>query len=114
MKLTLKRVSILPEGAFGVLLWQDMPFAVTVERTYPDGQRGVQTVKIAPGVYECRRAHYNKGGYGVWQIIGGDVTRERLIYFHKGNIEEDVDGCVAVGEQFGFLNGKIAVLQSGP
>ena len=112
-ELTLHRVAIIPDGCFSVLLWQGIPFAVTGERTYPDGQRGTQIVKIAPGTYDCFRAFYNRGGYEVWQIVGGQVTRDRLIYFHKGNVEDDVDGCVAVGEQFGFLGGKVAVLRSG-
>jgi len=34
------------------------------------------------------------------------------ILFHKGNTEEDTQGCILIAEQFGYLNGKVAVLSS--
>lgn len=110
--MNLTRVAYRDDGCFGVLLWDGVPFAVTVERTYP-GMRGVSGVKIKPGVYRCVRSRYHKGGYDCWQLVGGDITAERRILIHKGNVEEDSDGCIIVGEQFGKLHGKPAVLQSG-
>jgi hypothetical protein len=110
--LTLHRVAYLAEGVFGVLLWQQVPFAVTVERSYP-GQLNAQVPKVTIGTYTCERTWYNRGGYEVWQLIGGPITKDRLIYIHKGNLEDDSEGCILVGEQFGFLKGKPAVLQSG-
>ena len=108
----LTRLAYLEDGCFGALLWDGVPFAVTVERTYP-GQRGVASVKIKPGSYKCVRSHYHKGNYDCWQIVGGEITLERRILIHKANVEDDLDGCVGVGESFGRLHGKPAVLQSG-
>lgn len=110
--MTVKRVAVTAYGAFGVLLWHGLPFAVSLERVYP-GQRDSFVTKIKPGDYHCQRSHYVRGGYDTWQVIGGDVTAERRILLHKGNTQDDSEGCILVGEQFGLLGGKQAILQSG-
>jgi hypothetical protein len=108
MILKLKRVSIIEPGAFGVLMLDEVPFAVTLERTY--GLYGGQELKIAPGVYRCSMTIYYRGNYPTYEIHVPGHTR---ILFHKANLEEELDGCIAIGEQFGELNGKPAILQSG-
>lgn len=95
--LLLQRILIIPEGAWGMLVWQGRPLLLTLERTYDDGQRGTQTLKIPPGDYTLRRSWYNRGAYNTWQIIGGLVTAERRILIHKGNWEDHSEGCVLVG-----------------
>ena len=101
-------------GAFGMLSWREAPpFAVTVEHTYSNGPRGTLTTKIVPGEYQCVRSRYHRGNYDCWQIVGSDIAPERRILIHKGNIEEDSDGCILIGESFGVLHGKPAILQSG-
>lgn len=101
-------------GAFGMLAWGDAPpFAVTVERTYSNGPRGTLVTKVVQGEYQCVRSHYHRGNYDCWLIVGNGLTPERRVLIHKGNLEEDSDGCLLVGEQFGILNGKPAILQSG-
>jgi hypothetical protein len=116
--LTLKRIAVLPQGAFGVLLWQGIPFAVSLERSYDTGPRATQITKIAPGSYQCTRTRYLRGGYDTWLITGGGVlgqaiAPERRIMFHRSNVEDESDGCVLVGEQFSLLNGRHAIGQSG-
>jgi uncharacterized protein DUF5675 len=103
--LEVKRVAVIPEGAFGVALWNTVPFAVTLERTYDDNQ-----VKIDSGIYNCRRTVYHRGNYATFEIL---VPGHSRILFHKGNVESELEGCVAVGEEFGILDGKPAILQSG-
>jgi hypothetical protein len=73
------------------------------------------TTKIEPGEYKCVRSKYfaSKDDYDCWQIVGGDITLDRVIKIHKGNLEEDSKGCLLIGEQFGFLHGKPGILQSG-
>lgn len=108
----IKRVWIGSHGAFGVASWHGLaPFCVTLERTYPEGNR--QMVKIPPGLYSCVRSRYFKGGYDCWQIVGGIITPERRILIHKANAEEELDGCIAVGEQFDPFKGKPGILRSG-
>jgi hypothetical protein len=89
------------------------PFAVTVEHTYNNGPRGTLVTKVGPGEYQCVRSHYHKGNYDCWQIVGNGITPERRILIHKGNLEDDSDGCLLIGEQFGMLHGKPGILQSG-
>jgi hypothetical protein len=105
--IVLKRIAVHKEGAFGVLLSDGIPFCVTLERTYDEGHK---VVKIPPGRYHCTRSRYHRGGYSTFEIT---VPGHSRILFHKGNTEDHSDGCVLLGEQFGVLNGKPAILQSG-
>lgn len=108
MNMTLKRVVVLPDGAFGVLLCDGIPFAVTLEHTYLNA--GTISTKIGNGEFHVTRSRFNKGGYDTFEI---EVPGHSRILFHKGNSNLDSDGCVLVGEQFGVLHGKPAILQSG-
>lgn len=110
MELKIKRVAIIDDGAFGVFLQNGIPFAVTLERTYPVQDLIGQYVKIAPGIYRCTRSQYYRGGYPTFEIHVPGHTR---ILFHKGNLEKHFDGCVGVAEEFGVMEGKPAILQSG-
>ena len=98
MILRLTRVAAQPQGAFGVLLQDGVPFAVTLERTYASpGSEREQFIKIPVGEWKCTRSTFFRGGYPTYEIhVPG---RSRLL-FHKGNLEKDVDGCVLVGENF--------------
>jgi hypothetical protein len=35
------------------------------------------------------------------------------LLFHLGNVEDDSEGCVLLGQRFGMLRGRPGVLQSG-
>jgi len=105
MNLSIKRVAILNDGAFGVLLSNGVPFAVTLERTYDPGN----TVKIGNGFHECRRSRYNRGGYDTFEI---EVPGHERILFHKGNTELHSEGCVLVAESFAVLGDKPGVALS--
>jgi len=103
--LEIKRVSVVDAGAFGVMMLDGIPFAVTLERTYDNN-----AVKLRCGVYYCYKTAYYRGGYPTYEI---SVPGHDRILFHKANVETELDGCIAIGEQFGILNGKPAILQSG-
>jgi hypothetical protein len=95
-------------GAFGVLLQERDPFAVTLERTY-DWTGRLRLVKIPPGHWPCRRTYYYRGGYDTYEIKVPGHTR---LLFHRGNVENDSEGCVLVGQRFGVLRGQPAILAS--
>jgi hypothetical protein len=110
MDLFIKRVSKVDPGAFGVMMGEDhIPFALTLERTYlVDGR---QITKIPAGVrLLCKKDFYNKGGYPTFEI---QVEGHDRILFHKANKEMQLDGCIAVGEEFGVLDGVPAILHCG-
>lgn len=105
----LVRGAIHPDGAFGMLVQDGLPFALTLERTYGE-QLEPQALKIPPGLYVCRRRAYNRGGYDSYEITG--VDGHTLLLFHKGNLEHDSDGCVLLGRRLGLLGGSPAILES--
>lgn len=105
----IKRVAFTDDGVFGVFLMNNIPFAVTLERSYtPDEFHRV--VKIPAGIYRCTKSYYYKGGYDTFEI---HVPEHSRVLFHIGNTEGDSDGCVLVGEEYGVLAGKPAILRSG-
>lgn len=102
--LQIRTVALRDDGCFSVLLWEGRPFAVSVERTFDDGQPVIRA-----GIWDCRRDFYHKGGYETFQII---IPEHDRVLFHRGNSEDDSLACVCVAEKFGTLNGKTAVLES--
>ena len=105
----LHRVAVLRDGAFGGLLHNGFPFAVTLERTYDELDEATVSTKIPLGRFHCTRSVFLGGGYSTFEI---HVPGHSRILFHKGNVEEDSEGCVIVAENFGELRGAPAVLDS--
>ncbi len=115
--LELLRIAVTPEGAFGVLLAEGLPTLptglVSLERTYPlcpEVPRGSQLVKIPGGRYVCSRTTYHAGGYETYEVTG--VPGCSRILFHKGNVEDDSEGCILLGQRFGLIRGYPGVLES--
>ena len=96
------------DGTFGVLIDEDVPFAVTVERRWLDNKKGESC--IPPGVYVCKRITSPKFG-NTFQVTA--VPGRSEILFHKGNIIDNTHGCIIIGEQFEPLGNKTAVIASG-
>jgi len=98
-----------------VLLRGGLPFGpVSLERTYPlaeSAPRGPQFVKIPAGDYRCQKTRYHKGGYDTFEVK--DVQGHSRLLFHLGNLEDDSEGCVLLGQRFGMVRGRPGVLQSG-
>lgn len=97
----LVRVAVLPEGAFGVLIYEPsgLPFAVTVERTYPVDS-GSEVPKIDAGTYRCVKTVFHHGKpqpYETYEIL---VAGHSRLLFHVANTERDLEGCIGVGRAF--------------
>lgn len=103
----LVRISMIPDGTFGVLLEENIPFALTVERPWLNNQKGISC--IPGGSYTCRRVDSPKFG-NTFEVV--NVRDRSEILFHKGNVGDDSHGCIIIGEQFESLSGKVAVLSS--
>lgn len=103
----LKRIAMLPSATFGVLLWQDIPFAVTIERPWLNNQKGISC--IPAGKYVCKRFSSPKHP-DTFEVT--EVPNRDAILFHTGNFVSDSHGCIIVGEQFGIVDGNPAIMVS--
>jgi hypothetical protein len=107
MRAVLLRFADSPFGCFG---WLDVFDATdqrvgrftTMEDDWLDNLPGVSA--IPAGRYTCRRTIYHKHGIETYEIT--DVPGRSRILFHPGNSEEDVQGCVALGTDFGAVTVK--------
>lgn len=106
--------SLIP--TFGALLYDGMPFALTLERPWLFNQRTVSC--IPTGKYRALRCR-NSPDYGykdsprfgdTFQVY--DVPGRSYILFHKGNLNDDSHGCILVGEQFEKINGESGIAAS--
>ncbi len=67
-----------------------------------DNERNVS--RIPAGTYLCVRTWYNRGGYETFEVT--KVPGRSHILFHRGNTEEDTDGCILPGLSIGTLKVK--------
>jgi len=104
---TIKRVCTSEEGTFGVLLYANEAFALTLEDPWRNNKPFESC--IPAGTYQCERVNSPKFG-NTFEIMS--VPRRDHILFHWGNIQEDTEGCILVGEEFGILQNHWAVLSS--
>lgn len=104
--LTLKRVAFTSNGTFGVLI-DEVPFALTCERKWVDNKPDISCIPI--GTYFCKRVNSPRFG-NTFEVMY--VNGRTSILFHSGNTEDDSKGCILIGEEFGMVNGKTAVLSS--
>lgn len=116
MIIELLRVASTGHGTFGVLKADGVPFALTVERKWANNKRGESC--IPNGIYVARRCRYSEEYHFTDSHRFGDtfvvekVPGRKNILFHKGNVNDDSHGCIIIGEEFGLLNNKPAVLSS--
>lgn len=107
MKLIIKRIVTGIHGTFGVFLFNDIPFALTLEREWLDNQRGISC--IPAGHYICKRVNSPKFG-NTFEIT--KVPNRTSILLHRGNLDDDSHGCILVGEQFEPINGSPGIAVS--
>lgn len=80
----------------------------TLEDAWIDNE--VMASCIPDGLYLCKPRRFFKGGYDAIEVTG--VPGRSTILVHKGNTDEDVSGCIVVGQRLGVLYGELAVLES--
>lgn len=107
--ITIKRVSYLPEGTLGVILQDNVPFALTAELPWLNNLPSKSC--IPTGKYVCKRVQSPKFG-DTFEIT--NVPKRKNILFHKGNVpKKDSKGCILIGEQFEMMGLNVAVIASG-
>lgn len=105
VRLKVVTVAIIEDGCFSALCWDGKPFAVSLERTFQE-----LYVVIPAGVHKCTATTFHRGGYATFEI---EVEGHKRVLFHKGNWEGDSEGCMLIGEEYGTLHDKPAIIHSG-
>ena len=107
-RIILKRVATNDYGTFGVLIYNSIPFAVTLEPSWRDNLPNVSCIPAE--TYHCIR--YESKKFGETFLVEGVPGRSGIL-FHKGNVEDDTRGCILVGEEFDPVFGKPGIKMSG-
>ena len=105
--LQILRVAENEHGTFSVLLWDQRPFAVSLEPRWKNNEENISC--IPSGQYMCSRVQSPTFGE-TFEVIG--VPGRTNVLFHWGNRIVDTEGCILVAEEFGKLYGDDAVLSS--
>ena len=105
--ITLKRISSDLECVCGVLVYEQKPICLTLERAWTGNIKNLSC--IPAGEYEC--SEYNSYRFGPTYRVHKVPGRTHIL-FHSGNTVQDTTGCILVGSVFGTLNGRMAVLNS--
>jgi hypothetical protein len=105
---TLKRIVSAPDVTLGALIDpQNRLFCFTLEEPDKGNQRKISC--IPTGTYKVVK--HNSAKYqDVWRLL--DVPNRDGILIHSGNTTNDIEGCILVGERFGMIKDKPAVLDS--
>ncbi|MDT3693466.1 MAG: DUF5675 family protein [Mucispirillum sp.] len=106
-KLTLKRVDKNDECIFGALFLEEKELCKTLELPWRDNQKGISCIPAG----EYKLSPYPSSRFGEVYIVN-DVPNRTGILIHTGNTASDIEGCILVGDSYGKLNGKKAVLNS--
>lgn len=112
--ITLTRFAYSPIGTFGILTIRDWS-CYTVERPWI---RNVQRVSCIPeGIYPLRKRRsltverITDGKFpDGWELEG--VPYRSHILIHPANTMDDLQGCIGVGQNLGFIAGRWAVTDS--
>jgi hypothetical protein len=104
----LKRYLISNKAILGVLNdSQNNEICKTLENPFLDNKPYISSIPC--GIYHCKE--FNGVKYqNVWEIL--NVPGRSSILFHNGNISKHTEGCILVGQTYGFIKNDIAVLNS--
>lgn len=95
-------------GTFGILKINKIVFCWTLER--PDIENEVNISSIPAQQYTCKRYHSSKYP-NTFEIT--NVPNRTKVLFHSANIDNQIKGCIALGERLGYLYGDRAIMNSG-
>ena len=96
------------EGTFGVLRLDKQIFCMTLEPR--DVENKPNESSIPAQQYTCQP--WNSPRHGrTWMVQ--DVPGRFGILFHAGNVAEDTEGCILLGQHIDKLRGTRAVKNSG-
>lgn len=108
MRLEILRFEHNKTETLGVLKINGRAFCTTLENPYLDNERYVSC--IPTGVYPCKKTVSKTFGETLRVLT---VPNRTSIIFHVGNTAKCTEGCILLGERFGYLGSERAVLNSG-
>ncbi len=94
-----KRVTTdLDWATFGVMKYNRVPFAVTIERAWKNNEKMISAIPC--GLYTMqRRAATSNIPYVHFVLLNVPGNRDGIA-IHKANLASQLEGCIAVGESF--------------
>lgn len=108
MAALLKRLRSDLSGTFGQLFLDNTFLCVTAELPWKNNDPDISC--IPTGTYTCI-PHNSPSHPNTWEVT--NVPGRSAILLHEGNFPSpDSKGCILVGDQFGTIDGKQAVLRS--
>ena len=109
MIVVLNRAPSGAQGTFGLWTIDSVPLCLSCELPWLDNKPLVSC--IPPGTYTCQRGPSPKFPEGdTWEVQ--NVEGRTGVRVHAANDMDDLEGCIAVGNQFGTVNDLPAVLNS--
>jgi len=96
------------DGTFGILRVDKKIFCATLEPADRDNKPSISC--IPAGQYDVKRWQSPKFG-ATWQVR--NVPSRDYILFHAGNIMENTEGCILLGQYIDKLRDDRAVKNSG-
>jgi len=106
-ELTLYREIISNKAILGTLKLDNVELCKTLENPWLNNLPDISC--IPEGKYVV--CEFNGTKYkDVWEVR--DVKGRTYILIHNGNTESETEGCILVGDVFGFLGDDIAVINS--
>ena len=98
-----------PQGTFGVIGIGERAW-FTVERPWLDNASNVSC--IPTGIYDCRMTYSPRFRTMLYELAG--VPGRFACRIHPANLAMQLNGCIALGEKRGYMDGVKAVLVSRP
>ena len=100
------------DGTFGVLLLQNRVQCWTLELPWRNNAENVSCIPTGLYVLSPRFTWRAVDKHGPTYQVDGVPSRTGIL-FHPANVDEQLLGCIAVGETIGKLKGDRAILNSG-
>jgi len=109
-RLILERLENGDQGTFGRLYGSALNGSVlfTLERPWLDNQSDISCIPV--GSYDCAWTYSPR--LAKWTYLLGSVPDRSGIRIHAANLASQLNGCAALGERRGWLDGRKAVLLS--
>ena len=107
MNLHLLRIKQRSDATLGVLMIDDYPRLVTLERLWLGNEKDISCIPV--GRYRISRVMSKKFGE-TFEV--NRVPDRTGILFHAGNIAYDTRGCILLGQRFGVTVGDSMIIES--